>query len=278
VIHVASAHIRTSRWLKEQIRYLRRHMSEPFDVYLSVEDLDPGPLDPDVRAFEHCGPHAGKLNMLAAEIESHGADSDLIMFLDGDAFPVVDPMPVIRDGLATTDLVALQRPENAGDLQPHPAFCVTSVANWRRMHGDWSAGLTWKGPNGRWRSDVGGNLLRLLELHDMTWTPLRRTNTLDLHPVWFGVYADVIYHHGAGFRAAQSRQDLAAAPRPLPTTVPGFRGLSRSLNARRRLKWAETNAREVRSLSDEVFTELQQDFEFYKRFVSPSEAPLRPRG
>jgi hypothetical protein len=206
------------------------------------------------------------------------------MFLDGDAFPVADPMPVIHDALATTDLVALQRPENDGDLQPHPAFCVTSVANWRRMHGDWSAGLTWKDGEGNWRSDVGGNLLRLLELHHMTWTPLPRTNTLDLHPVWFGVYAGVIYHHGAGFRAAHSRQDLAAAPRPLPTTVPGLRGLARSFNARRRRKWAATNAREVRSLSDEVFAELQQGFEFYRRFVASSEssdsseASLRPGG
>ncbi|HVM63688.1 MAG TPA: hypothetical protein VMU14_02420 [Acidimicrobiales bacterium] len=272
MIHVASAHIRTSRWLTEQLRYLHRHMSEPFDVYLSLEDVDPGTLGPGVLTFEHCGPHAGKLNMLAAEIEARADDGDLIMFLDGDAFPVEDPMPVIRGALEATDLVALQRPENAGDLQPHPAFCVTSVANWRRMHGDWSAGLTWKDDEGRWRSDVGGNLLRLLELHDMTWTPLRRTNTLDLHPVWFGVYAGVIYHHGAGFRAAQSRQDLQAAPRPLPTTVPGLRGLARSFNARRRMRWAETNAREVRSLSDEVFAELQQDFDFYRRFVSSSGA------
>jgi hypothetical protein len=191
------------------------------------------------------------------------------MFLDGDAFPVADPVPVIRRALAETDLLALQRRENADDRQPHPAFCVTSVATWSLMHGDWSAGLSWKGPDGALRSDVGGNLLRLLELHGLSWTPLRRTNTLNLHPVWFGVYGDVVYHHGAGFRAAQSRQDLQTAPRRLPTTVPGLRGLARSLNARRYLHWAETNAREVRSLSDEVFTELDKDFDFYRRFVVP---------
>jgi hypothetical protein len=37
-----------------------------------------------------------------------------------------------------------------------------------------------------------------------------RTNRRNPHPLFFGVYGDVIYHHGAGFRLPISRVDLAS--------------------------------------------------------------------
>ena len=37
------------------------------------------------------------------------------MFLDGDAFPVVDPMPAINEALQRAPLVAARRAENGGD-------------------------------------------------------------------------------------------------------------------------------------------------------------------
>jgi len=40
------------------------------------------------------------------------------------------------------------------------------------------------------------------------WYPLLRSNGRNLHPIWFGIYGDIIYHHGAGFRAPVSRYDL----------------------------------------------------------------------
>ena len=68
------------------------------------------------------------------------------MFLDGDAFPIADPMPMIEEGLAQAPLVAVRRAENLDEPQPHPCFCVTTVGTWRSLPGDWSAGPTWPGP------------------------------------------------------------------------------------------------------------------------------------
>ena len=67
------------------------------------------------------------------------------MFIDGDAFPIVDPMPVIEEGLAKAPLVAARRAENGNDPQPHPCFCVTTVGTWHSLPGDWSGGYTWMG-------------------------------------------------------------------------------------------------------------------------------------
>ena len=91
------------------------------------------------------------------------------MFLDGDAFPIADPIGLIEDGLAKAPLVAVRRAENVGDPQPHPCFCVTTVGTWRRLPGDWSGGYTWPGHQGKLVTDVGGNLLRALELAELDW-------------------------------------------------------------------------------------------------------------
>jgi hypothetical protein len=46
-----------------------------------------------------------------------------------------------------------------------------------------------------------------LEEQRVEWRPLVRTNTTDMHPLFFGVYGHYIYHHGAGSRAKWSVLD-----------------------------------------------------------------------
>jgi len=269
MIYVATAHVRSPRWLEVQARYLRRNLRAPFVVYASLEGIPAEAMAGRGEAFAHVGDHAGKLNLLAAEIGAVARDGDLIMFLDGDAFPIVDPMPVVEQALAQAPVLAMQRLENAGDPQPHPAFCVMEVGTWQRIGGDWSAGHPWTAPDGTPTSDVGGNLTRLLELHDADWVPLRRSNTVDLHPLWFGVYGGVVYHHGAGFRTPISRNDRLAQPRALPVPrVPGIGSLTVAWNLSRTQRWEGARRAEAKALSDQVFAELDADFEFYRRFLA----------
>ena len=81
-------------------------------------------------------------------------------------------------------------------------------------------------------SDSGGNLLRILERRDQAWTPLLRTNRIDLHPLWFGIYGGFLYHHGAGFRKAVARGIGASGPNrwqrgePLPLVGTAARKLT----------------------------------------------------
>ena len=58
----------------------------------------------------------------------------------------------------------MRRAENVDEPQPHPCFCVTTVGTWRALPGDWSAGSHLDRRAGHPTSDVGGNLLRRLEL------------------------------------------------------------------------------------------------------------------
>ena len=87
------------------------------------------------------------------------------------------------------------------------------------------------------RADTGIRLAGTLWTETIPWTPLLRTNAVDVHPVIAGIYGDCIFHLGAGSRVALFRADLAASPvhrltRPLER-VPVGHGRARA--AKRRL-------------------------------------------
>jgi hypothetical protein len=213
MLHVATVHWQSPRWIDIQLRYLGRNAGEPFRVYAFLNEI---PVSEDARfhyaTHEPIREHAIKLNRLADVILAQaGSESDRMLFLDGDAFPIAPLAPFLGPALEAAPLVAVQRLENSGDRQPHPCFCATTVGFWRMIGGDWNEGYRWVNAAGTPTTDVGGNLLGILEKRGLPWRPLLRSNRRDLHPVWFGVYADVAYHHGAGFRRDKvSRADLRA--------------------------------------------------------------------
>jgi hypothetical protein len=238
-----------------QVSHLRRHLSVPFQTWTSLEGIDPSYAAHFDHVIEQRGLHAAKLNHLAMEIAHAAEGEDLIMFLDGDAFPIADPMPLIRDALERAPLVAVRRVENAGEPQPHPSFCVTTVATWRALPGDWSAGPTWPGARGQPTSDVGGHLLRELELSHVPWVQVLRSNGRDLDPLYFGLYGDVIYHHGAGFRRGElSPAHRMGAPPPLPASGSRvLRPFTRLVNGVRFRRWERALERRQLRESERVY-------------------------
>jgi len=227
MLYIATVHYKSPKWIEIQTRHLRQHISVPYQTWTSLEQIDPSYADHFDRVFEQRGSHSEKLNHLALEIAHQAADSDLLMFLDGDAFPIADPMPLIDDGLSKAQLLAVRRAENVNEPQPHPCFCVTTVGTWRRLPGDWSGGYTWPGAHGILVTDVGANLLRALELTETPWQEVLRSNGTHLNPLFFAIYGNAVYHHGAGFRTSSvvSRADQAALPALY--SVPPVSGLER---------------------------------------------------
>ena len=162
--------------------------------------------------------HAVKLNILG-EIICHEAESDedILIFIDGDAFPVADTENAFALWLKDSPLAAVQRLENVGDIQPHPSFCITTVGFWWEIGGEWNSGYCWETESGN-VTDVGGNLLKQLADRGLLWFPILRSKNLFEHPLWYGVYGDLIYHHGAGFRYPISRLDKQLAVKQLAGT------------------------------------------------------------
>jgi hypothetical protein len=236
MLYVVTVHYLSPQWIEIQTSHLREHLAVPYQTWTSLQGIDPAYGSHFDRVLEQRGTHAAKLNHLAMEISHVADDEDLLMFLDGDAFPIADPMALIDDGLARAPLVAVRRAENADEPQPHPCFCVTTVGTWRSLPGDWTSGPTWIGAHGTPTSDVGGNLLRKLELTNTPWVQVLRSNRTNLDPLYFAIYGDAIYHHGAGFRTGElSPAHRAKAPQPLP--VPSNRVLRLARDAVNRRRW-----------------------------------------
>jgi hypothetical protein len=261
MLYIATVHYRSPRWIEIQARQLRRHIPVPYQTWSSLEGIDESYAAYFDRTFEQRGLHAGKLNHLAMEVLAVAADDDLLMFLDGDAFPVGDPMPLVSAGLSRAPLVAVRRAENVDEPQPHPSFCVTTVKLWRELPGDWTAGPTWPGARGKPTSDVGANLLRRLQLSQTPWTPVLRSNQLQVDPLYFAVYGGVIYHHGAGFREGElSPADRDHAPRPVPSPrIAPLRPFARLANRVRWRSWERRLRREHVRQSRRIYRLIRDD-------------------
>jgi hypothetical protein len=281
MLHVATVHWQEHRWIEPQLRFMARNLPA-HHVYASLNGIDLAEHGPRFHWAEDMpGNHHEKLNALAAIISRQAAPDDLLLFMDSDAFPIAR---VDERLLADAPLAAVRRDENAASPVPHPCFCLTTVGFWQEIEGDWGHGnYHWEAPTGDMISDGGANLLAILEERQIAWTPLLRTNRHELHPLWFGVYGDVVYHHGAGSRPARSFNDTtraresvrAARDRALiPAGVPVLGRLERSLRYRRGRERAEQHLvaieNETRQLSERVVQQILDDDEFYRQFT---EAP-----
>lgn len=290
MIHIATVHWMSDRWIDIQLDYLRRNMDRPYKVYADLEGIDPRHADrfdvtTDFSAESAQGAvaHAQKLNLLANLIAERADPQDTLVFLDGDAFPVKPLGDFLEDRLSRYPLAAIRRDESLGDVQPHPSFCATTVGFWREIAGDWSRGpdWTWKNALGWTVEDVGGKLLWILNERGIDWSPLLRTNPASLHPLLFGVYENRIYHHGAGFRQVFERTDrhLAGKVPPLPANLPlepppstvgkliwKVRAKAWYITKKRGVaKREERLTRRNLELSEQVFAMIQEDEAFYER-------------
>lgn len=202
MIYVLTVHWKFDFWVDAQTSRLRTYIRDPFKIFAFCD----GTRRDHTSKFDYCSPvkgmvdHASKLNALASVVCDIAHDDDVLIFCDSDAFPIRDITDYVRSVLAKWPLVAVQRVENAGDRQPHPCFCVTTAGVWRRIGGDWRAGPTWTNSYGQVVTDVGANLLRSLRVNGVKWGRMRRSNRVNLHPLFYAIYDGVVYHHGAGSR------------------------------------------------------------------------------
>ena len=298
MIYVVTVHWRSPQWIVPQLDFLRRSISSPYRVFAVLNGID----DPDLwKQFDYAedlaGPHGTKLNALARLVTDQAQPSDVIVFLDSDAFPIRPLDAWLDHTLASHRLVAVQRQENLGDLRPHPSFCATSIETWNRIGGDWSR-EAWTTPSGALLEDAGTRVLYGLEAAGIPWRPLTRSNTHNLHPLWFGVYGHYIYHHGAGSRpkwsvlddrkvftdaslASPSLGSLTADIRNNPRRVLGVRprelrvipgAMARTVSQIHR----RVLLRSVNRQSDRVFARLTVDPTFYREFDDSFVDPAFP--
>jgi hypothetical protein len=264
VLHVATVHWQSPWWIEPQLRYLSRY-APGAQTWASLDGI----AAEHFARFDHPmsleGSHADKLNELARLITAEADADDRLLFLDGDAFPVAPLEPLIA---APDDLIAVRRDESRWAYpRPHPCFCLTTVGFWNEIGGDWSAGFTWEIANGDTVTDVGGNLIGILEEREIAWRPLTRLNITNLHPLWFALYGDdrvgpTVYHHSAGFRPRYWSSRPARRAR-VPMAIPVLGRAERSIRWRLR---QGRGAKKSASMDTKVRAWIAEDDDLVARF------------
>jgi hypothetical protein len=267
MIHIATVHWQTDKWISVQQSYFRKHLRSPYRIYAWLNEVPPQPADTFYYScVEPLNSHPVKLNLLAQMVYlSPHRDDDVLIFIDGDAFPIGDIEHLLKEKLSEHKLIAVQRLENNGDIQPHPCFCATTVGFWREINGDWKAGYDWKNKDGKPVTDVGGNLLRQLNQRQVEWYPLLRSNKRNLHPVLFGIYENVIYHHAAGFRPAGTRADGRGLKMRFLNKI--VSNVPRRFKPALRQRFFGKMIAHNNSMSERIFQKITEDTHFYREFV-----------
>jgi hypothetical protein len=209
MIYFATVHWHSARWIDLQTSYIHKHTHSPHRIFAWLNGIPQeffAKFDGTMK--NEIASHTVKLNSLAEIICEAANDDDLLVFIDGDALPIAPLDGFLTTTLEKFPLMAVCRLENCGDSQPHPCFCATTAGFWRQIKGDWGHQHPWLDPRGKLVYDTGGTLKHLLDQAGCDWHRMLRTRDLGVHPVFFGIYDDVVYHHGAGFRTPLSRFDI----------------------------------------------------------------------
>ena len=172
--------------------------------------------------------HAVQLEYLMSEAVRDAPADDVLLVLDSDAWPVASlrehVLPLI-DGGNDVELVAVRRAVEGMALWPHPSFAVTTCGLWVSSYHSWGLaeslsdvvhhGFTRKLQQqvgeahvGRtchskeYEIDTGAMLWGSYNDSLSRWVALDRVNSLNLDPLFYGVYGRngvaLVYHEGAG--------------------------------------------------------------------------------
>jgi hypothetical protein len=262
VIHVGTLHYRDSRWIDVQLAYLGRNTDAEARTYVSLEGVPAASARGFDVALEHDGVAEGrkaafrieaKLDRLTRRMVDDAGREDLIVVMHGDTLVLPGWLPAVRGMVDESRFCGIRRDE-IGEPIPHWSFCATTAGLWNDLDATWAHGPRHWDFYGYVVTDTGAMLLEDLERNGVPWRPLLRSNAVDVHPLWFGIYGDVVYHHGAGFRTPVSRFD-SSSYRHLPVGVRNAIGVGKRV----RNTW----------LSRRMYRRARSDPDFYAALMKP---------
>lgn len=255
MIHIATIHHDTPKFMKPQKEYLEKYTPEDFKVYCGISNLAPTVEHYKFLDFSNdTVQHGERLDRLASVICDEAQDDDCLVFIDSDAFPIVKWVDFLKSSLQDHPIAAIVRLENPTPLIseedsnfPHPCFFATTVGFWKEH------ALSWELDPATGAQSAGVVLHRKLKELNVTWTALVRSNAINIHPLYFGIYGGMIYHHGAGNRGVYDSIDIWNRPLLGNTvdldlrypSIPQFNG----------------------KLSNLVFSEIERDENFIRTFL-----------
>lgn len=175
------------------IAYLNRVPPSIISGY-NIVGASNGP--PPSSFLEMSKEHCHGLNVLLNEFKKNTEYKSLLI-LDSDAFPIKKWQDVLKERMNNKKAAAAVRFENLTTF-PHPSvmFVTREALSWFKIEMGESSSLL---------SEDIYDTCAGLPLNK--FYPLVRTNEWNPHPVYFGVYGHLFYHHACGSRTPHFRAD-----------------------------------------------------------------------
>ena len=272
MLHILTLHL-GDKWIDIQKKQIERFISEPYKVYARLGDqpgLDGWKYEKDVPSGKYIDTtvvydkHKDKFDgaISGAQHWTYSMGklidyvlqnfevklTDKILLLDSDAFPIAPLSDFLDEKLKQYPFVSAQEPMHEWDrdplyLIPHPMFMAFEAKHIIEDNlTDYLREII-KDKNDNW---WGGTIEWLIE-RKYKYYALTRSNTVNLHPLYYAIYDDVIYHHWAGSRNMVTRPDR--------------------LRAEQTGENVEDIALENAKRSDEVFSKLKDEKEIDKMMM-----------
>ena len=155
-LHFLTIHHHASRWIKPQVLHIHSYCSN-FKIWSIFSEIDITKYKPlffflqEAKGNEQghseqdanyaSQQHWQSLNELTKIVCKHSSvkDEDIIIWIDSDTLILKQINNYLTDKLNEYDFCSIQRPENGGDLIPHPSFAFCRVGFARNYN------ITWEG-------------------------------------------------------------------------------------------------------------------------------------
>ena len=218
MLHILTLHL-SDKWVDIQKRELARFISEPYKVYARLGeepfkfkvnekgervkysdttisyDKHKDKFDGAISGAQHWTYSMGKLVDYVLKNFEVKSD-DTILLLDSDAFPIAPMGDFLEKKLEEYPFVSAQEPMHEWDrnplyLIPHPMFMAFKAKHIIEDNlTDYLREII-KDKNDNW----WGGTINWLKERGYDYYPLVRSNKTNLHPLYYGIYDDLIYHH-----------------------------------------------------------------------------------
>ena len=207
MIHIVTINWATDKWIDIQLDSFKKWIDLSFKVYTRLGNMDEKTYNKHKDKYFCClqGNVGEKSHVthgyqeVLPKVVENLSKGDLIMFIDSDAFLINDISKIINN-IDKYPFIAIEEPNHEyrfdGFLTPHPLFYLFKAEYFLESNLDWYAKQVMLDTAGNW----WGSIIKWLDENNIKYYPLKRTNKVNLHPLYFAIYEDIIYHHWAGSR------------------------------------------------------------------------------
>lgn len=193
MIHILTIHF-NDRWVDLQLEKLSKYITQPYRVYTVLGENYDIHKDKFFISIDAKLKHYESLELLQHKLhELHVDDEDIILILDSDAFPIKNLDYYIEEKLNKYNFCAIVEPElnyNPLPIQPFECFYLFKYKFFKSgfsfyynpgIHSNWND----------WMIDW-------FDKKNIEWYKLCRTNKHNIHPLYYGIYDDIIFHSWCG--------------------------------------------------------------------------------